>query len=72
MINAISAQLSGVIVQAYLFEEINQIKIKQVVINLKNSVIKSQVEHIDIIEQAIKSVADYLMIDKNIIRVVYE
>ncbi len=56
----------------YQVEDVSDIKIKQVVINLKNSVIKSNAEHIDIIEEAIKSVADYLNINKNIIKVEYE
>lgn len=43
--------------------------IKKVEINLQNAVIKSNKEHIDIIEEAVNSLAEYLDVSKTIVEI---
>ena len=50
-------------------DENYNLKIEKVVVNLKNSVIKSDREHIVIIDQIKTSIAQYLSIDKNMVAI---
>ena len=55
----------------YTTDENYNLKIEKVVVNLENSVIKTDREHIDIIDQIKSSIANYLSLDKNLV-VIYD
>ena len=55
----------------YYTDENYNLKIEKVVVNLENSVIKTDREHIDIIDQIKSSIANYLSLDKDMV-VVYD
>ncbi|MBE5754306.1 MAG: hypothetical protein E7340_03115 [Clostridiales bacterium] len=55
----------------YYTDENYNLKIEKVVINLENSVIKTDREHIDIIDQIKTSIGNYLSLDKNLV-VIYD
>ena len=55
----------------YSFEEDNALLIENVLINLRNSVIKSDKDHIDIIEGVKTDISSYLLVRENQV-VIYE
>ena len=55
----------------YYTDENYNLKIEKVVVNLENSVIKTDREHIDIIDQIKSSIANYLSLDKDMV-VIYD
>ena len=53
----------------YTFDNEYQIKIEEVLVNLKNSVIISDKEHIDIIKEIKLNVASYLNVNEGLVKV---
>ncbi len=51
----------------YYADENNKFNFDKVVVNLRNCVISSDREHIDIIDQAKSNIADYLGVEENIV-----
>ena len=54
---------------SYSLEVDSKIKIEQVTINLKNSVIISDKEHIDIIKESKQNIASYLNIKEDLVKI---
>lgn len=55
---------------SYKIENLPEISIKKVSVNLENSVINADKEHIDIIEQAKKSITEYLNVSNDVVEIV--
>ena len=71
LLDDLGVEGAEVIIQSSVNDDL-VIKFEKVLVNLKNSVLISDKEHIDIIEQAKKSIAEYLNVSNDVVEIINE